>query len=460
MLQKQKLTILMIIIILLITTGFRCTLLPSKEEKKGLEPMKLRYWRVWDSPANFSGIISSYKSVHPNISIEIQTLRYEEYEKMIMNSYAELNPPDIISLHYAWLPKYAKKKFIVPIPNKISMAYQYKKTSMGIKEEMVTEMKNTPIPTLTQLKNDYLDTVSKDVVINNKIYGLPLSVDTMVLYYNRDLLDKAHIPIPPTNWVEFQDAVKKITALNEKGGIEISGAALGTANNIRRSTDILMLLMMQNGGVIMGSGGAKFTSNKEGNNAGYIALQFYTDFSNPQKEVYSWNNDMPDSLRAFSDKKVAFYFGYSYDLPYIQAYSRNSINLGITKMPQIQEGAGEVNMANYWVEAVSSRSKHINEAWDFILFATTKKDQVTKYLKSAQKPTALRSLVESQLQDEKTNVFASQLLTSKTWYHGMDINKAEEVIKDMINNVVSGQDTAENMNMASDRLDETINPQE
>lgn len=456
-LKSKKLFVLIGIAFLLILTGFRCTLFPSKEAKKGLEPVQLRYWRVWDAPGNFSEIIGAYKTVHPNITVEIQTLRYEEFEKKLMDSYAELNPPDIISLHYAWLPKYAKKKFIVPVPDKITMAYQYKQTTMGIKEEIVTEVKNTPVPTLTQLKNDFMDTVSKDVVIDKKIYGLPLGLDTMVLFYNRDLLDKARIPIPPTNWVEFQDAVKKITALNEKGGIEVAGAALGTADNIRRSPDILMLLMMQNGATIIDNNVVKFAGAKEGgNNPGLIALQFYTDFSNPQKEVYSWNNEMPDSLRAFADQKLAFYFGYSYDLPYILAYSKNSINFGITKMPQIQQGVSEINMASYWVETVSSRSKYVNEAWDFILFET-KKDQVEKYLKNTQKPTALRALVEPQLKDEKINVFASQLLTSESWYHGQDINKAEEVIKDMINNIVAGQNPSQSINMASQRIQQTIN---
>ena len=455
-LKSKKLFLLLILPFLFIVTGLRCTLFPSPETKKGLEPIVLRYWRVWDSPSNFSEITAGYRALHPNISIQIQNLRYEEFEKKLLDSYAEQNPPDIISLHYGWLEKYAKKKFIAPLPSKISMVYQYKQKTMGIKEETITEIKNTPIPTLTQLKNDFIETVANDVVVDDKIYGLPLSLDTMVLYYNRDLLDKAHIPVPPTNWQEFQDAVKKITAFNDKGEIEIAGAALGAADNINRSPDILMLLMEQNGADIIEGGMVLFTQQKQSGYApGLEALRFYTDFSNTQKEVYTWNKNLPDSLRAFADQKLGFYFGYAYDLPYIMAYSKNSINLGITKMPQIQQGGQEVNMANYWVETVSARSKHVNEAWDFILFET-KKDQVAKYLKSALKPTALRSLVDVQLKDEKMNVFASQLLTSKSWYSGMDINKAEEVIKDMITSTVAGEDPRTNMGLASQRLQQTL----
>ena len=114
---KSKIQLTFIISILLFTiVGCRCTLLPSAEEKQKLQPISLRYWRVWDSPSNFSGILSAYSAVHPNISISMQILRYEEFERKLLEAYADQKPPDIISFHYAWLPKYVDKKYITPCP--------------------------------------------------------------------------------------------------------------------------------------------------------------------------------------------------------------------------------------------------------------------------------------------------------------------------------------------------------
>lgn len=453
---KIKLSLLFLFSVLILGSGFRCTCFKPKAVQELSKQINLVYWRAWDSPSDFSEVIQDYKKIHPNISIRVVKLRYEEFEKKLLESYADLKPPDIISLHYGWVQKYEQKKFIQPMPEKVTMVYQTEKTSLGIKKEILIELKTTPTITIPKLKIDFLDTVSKDVIINNKIYGLPLGMDTMVLFYNRDLLNKAHIALPPTNWQEFQEAVKKTTFFDENKKIIQAGAALGTADNINRSPEILMLLMKQNGATVIENNSVRFSSNiTKDYNPGLEAIKFYTDFANPRKEVYTWNDEMPDSLKAFADGKLTFYFGYSYDIPLIKAYSKNAVNYGIAKMPQIQ-GGEESNMANYWVETVSSRTKNANEAWDFIHFIATRSNEVEKFLKKNGKPTALRSLISQQLENDKTNIFASQLLTSTTWYKGLDINSAEKHIKELINNVNAGQDPIMMINLATQKVQQSI----
>lgn len=454
--SKTKLKLIFFLGLFAVTAGFRCTLIKSRQVQQLLKPINLTYWRVFDSPGDLSEIIADYKKIHPNINISVRTLRFEEYEKLLLESYAEQKTPDIISLHYGWIPKYAKKEFILPMPEKITMAYQIEKTSLGIKKEVLTELRTNPTYTPAKLKNDFLDTVVKDAVVSNKIYGLPISLDTMVMFYNRDLLNRAHVPLPPTNWQEFQETAKKTTFFDQNKNFVQSGAALGAADNILRSADILMLLMKQNGAKIIVGNSAVFSRDTSSDyNPGVEAIKFYSDFSNPRKEVYAWNEEQPDSLKAFADGKLALYFGYSYDIPYIRAYSKNAINYGIAKIPQIQDSA-ERNIANYWVETVSKRTKYPNEAWDFIIFMT-KAEEAKKYLKKTKKPTALRSLVKEQAQDDDLNIFASQLLTSESWYRGLSYNSAEKIIKEIIRAVNEGQEPEEIITIANQKVQQTIN---
>jgi len=76
-------------------------------------------------------------------------------------------------------------------------------------------------------------------------YGVPLSVDSLGLYYNKDLFNAAGITSPPRDWNEFADISKKLTKFDVSNQIVVSGTAMGTAYNINRSTDILNLLMLQ-----------------------------------------------------------------------------------------------------------------------------------------------------------------------------------------------------------------------
>ena len=144
-------------------------------------------------------------------------------------------------------------------------------------------------------QNMFVDVAYQDFVSENKIYAIPLYIDTLALYYNKDFLNSAGISFPPTNWDEFMDDVEKLTKKDQWGNIERSGVAMGTAQNINRSTDILALLMLQTGTEMVSQDYRNAVFNQathlkgESFNPGRDALRFYTDFSNPTKRVYCWN---------------------------------------------------------------------------------------------------------------------------------------------------------------------------
>lgn len=430
--MNKKLVVLFLLFIFIITSGFGCRT-ASKEVKKATEPITLEYWRVFDDSDAFSEIIAKYKSLHPNITINYRKYRIEEYESELINALAEDRGPDIFSIHNTWVKKYENK--ITPLPEQITMAYQVEKT--GIQKETVSEMRTSKSLTINDLQRLFVDVVANDAIVNGKILGLPLSVDTLALFYNKDLFNSAGIANPPMYWDQvFQQNVKKLTKQNTKREITQSGVALGSSKNISRFSDILIALMMQNGSTIIENNRVVFNKIPErlansGYNPGLGALIFFTDFSNPIKEVYSWNETLPNSLDMFISGNLAMTFGYSYDLPTIKARAPK-MNFSVVKLPQIS-GNPEVNIANYWLETVSKKSKYQNEAWDFIQFAI-KEEQAKSYLAKTKKPTALRSLIEFQKSDANLEPFVSQVLTAKSWYHGANPAGAETAIGDMITN--------------------------
>jgi len=157
-------------------------------------------------------------------------------------------------------------------------------------------------------------------------------------------------------------------------------------------------------------------------------------------------------LNAFANQQTAYFFGYSYHLPLIRSLG-SGLDLGIVKMPQISTTGRQVNIANYWIEAVTKGSLHKNEAWGFIQFATSGPG-VASFLNAAQKPTALRALIASQRNIEEMKPFADQLLTSSSWYYGKNTASMEQAMRAMIEQVVNGTLTAE---QAIDEAVETIN---
>lgn len=422
---------------------------------ESLKPITLNWWRVFDSPGDFSEIIAAFTAQHPNIAINVQKVRLEDYEQALLRALAEGNGPDIISLHNTSLAQY--QQLITPLPEAITLPVA---VPDGKKIKIVPQ--TLPSLTLRELRNNFVDAVPADAVIGNKIYGLPLALDTLILYYNRALLNQANLANPPASWAEFKEAIKALTKLNRDGEVVQSGAALGGSRNINRAPDILAVLMMQNGTEMTDASGRMAAFNTapagladKGMRPGQDALRFYTDFANPTKEVYTWNEKMPESLNAFTSQKTALFFGYAYHLPLIRSLAPN-LDLGIAKLPQIATDGKPVNFANYWLEGVTKQSKYQSEAWAFIQFAAAA-GQVKSFLKRANKPAALRGLISEQRQSDDLLNFADQVLTARSWYRGKNAAAAEEALRVMIEQVAGGKAKPEEaINLAAQKINETF----
>jgi len=455
--MNKKFFVIFILFVFLMTSALGCK---KKTVEESTDPIELTYWRVYDGEDDFDQIIQAYNTLHPYITINYKKLRYDEYEEALLNAFAEDRGPDIFSIHNTWMKKYESK--LEPLPSQTSMIYQVEQGT--IKKELVSETRTSNSITLKELKQNFADVVYSDVVSNNKIYGLPLSVDTLAMYYNQSLFDQAGIVSVPKYWnAEFQQTVKKLTKQDSKGNITQSGVALGGSTNIERYSDILSVLMMQNGADMMSDSGqvlfntvpASFTNSDY--NPGLMALNFYTDFANPIKEVYSWNNTLDNSTNAFASGKLAIMFGYSYHLETIKALAPK-LNFFVSSLPQIEGVDTPINFANYWVEVVSKKSQHTNEAWDFVQFLASA-DQVTSYLEKTNKPAALRSLISKQTSDDNIGVFANQTLTSKSWYKGKNATLMENFIAQMIDEALSKttEETMSVMNLYASRIQQTVN---
>lgn len=443
-----------LLFVFLMTSGVGCKI-TSPEAKQAAKPITLEWWRVWDSEDTVSDIISVYKIRRPNVTINYRQLRFEEYEKELLDAWAEGRGPDIFSVHNTWVGNYEGKLF--PLPEALTVPEIVPTGPSCARQETKTVLRTYKTPRVQEIDNKFVQAAVSDAVKEGKILALPLSLDTLVLYYNKDLLDSSGIPTPPKTWDELSSQVKRLTVFNEKGEIIQAGAAFGRASNVDRAIDILALLMMQSGAVMIDNGSVAFHRPHRLDssiNPGLQALRFYTDFANPTKESFTWDESQPRALDAFIQGRAAFFFGYAFHLPLIRARAPK-LNFGIAQAPQLDPNK-PVNIANYWLEGVFARTEHPNEAWDFLLFAASK-EQAGSYLQKANKPTALRELVSKQLEDADLSVFVSSVLTSKSWYTGKDGNAMEQIMKDMIGEANDGITKLEEiLRLGAERVQRTL----
>lgn len=385
----------------------------------------LQVWGVFDEEAPFQEFLNKGGAVTAYQKFDAAT-----YESELINALAAGQGPDIFMFHGSWLPKHLDK--IIPLSA-------------------------SALP-LEKFRGLFPRVVEQDFAPDGVIYALPLYLDTLALFYNKDIFEQEGIALPPKNWTEFQNAVRqtrKIEAATNK--IIRAGAAIGGSNkSINRGSDILSNLMLQTGTKMTNDdfSGAIFAADESGV-AGLKALNFYIQFSNPASPYYTWNESFLNSLDAFSQSSAAMMLNYAYQIPLLK--ERNPfLNFGVAPLPQSTQSAKDVNFANYWGLAVSGKSANPGAAWGAILSLTTNPAVNRQYAEAFIKPPALLELIQENISNPQFGVFSRQALNARSWPQ-IDNVKVEEIFSGMIENILSGRLSAEDaLTSAQDRVTELM----
>lgn len=416
----------------------------------------LTIWRVFDNDDSLDDIITSYRELHPNAKFNVVKVPEENVRERFLEALARDEQPDIITVHASRILEF--QEFLEPMPTETRVPTVVTSNPLGLKEERVVKTITYPSPSIRAVGEQFVRTVKEDAIVGDELYGLPLAVDNLALYYNQTLLDRASIALPPRTYSELLADVPKLTTRDDAGNIVQSAIALGTTNNIDRYFDVLSLLMMQNGATMTDGKKALFDETGEnGRNPGQQAVEFYVGFADPSKEAYTWNENQSTARDKFAQGQLAMYLGYAYELPLIKAAAAPGVDIGVAKAPQTSETP--LTYANYWLECVVANSKLKNTAWNFVLYAANS-GNVGSYLEKTGKPPALRSLVDQYQGDVDLGVFAEQALTATTWYDGYDIEATETAFADMIRSVLLKTATVpEAVSLTARKVTETLSPQ-
>jgi len=425
---KGHIILVSFLVSIVMLTGLGCKGV-SKDLQEATKSVTLNYWTVFDDLDQLRTFAQEYSALHSYVTINIRQVRYEEFDSLFANALADDVAPDVVSMHSRWLRQYQNR--LDPAPESVSVANI--RVEGQLQPKTIITIENNLMPSKNFVRRSYISAVADDIIIDDEIYGYPLSMDTLALFYNKELLDKAGVPVAPKTWDDFSAASKKGTIYGSDGKVIQAGVALGTGNNIDNAFDIISLLMMQNNIVMERSGRISFNDGLGSRSPDHPALQsvrFYTDFARPTKDIYSWDRDMGNALDNFAQGKSVFFFGFAYDRPRIKARGPQ-IKLQVEPVPQLNPTT-PVNVANYWVESVVSKSPNKNEAWDFVRFMSTP-ENVKRYVEATQQPSPLREQIVEQQEDPALGPFAFQALTAVSWYHGKDFEAAKQAFNNMFN---------------------------
>lgn len=392
-----------LIILALIVTKL---ILPRFKKPKEPQSVSLKYWGLWEPENIVSSIIKDYQVDHPNVTIQYTRQSHKDYRERLQSALAKGDGPDIFRFHNTWLPML--KNDLAPVPNSIYASNEFDTT--------------------------FYPVVKRDVFANGSYYGIPLEFDTLVLYVNEDIMAQNPDLKIPTTWDNLRQTAFKLTQKDAKGNPTRAGVALGTSENVDNFSDIIGLMILQNGG----------NPGKPDTEAVASALKFYTLFSTQDK---TWNSGLPNSTYAFATKKAVMLIAPSWRAFEIKQINPQ-LNFKLYSVPQLP--GTNVSWATYWIEGVSKKSTNQAASFEFLKYLSSKAVMQKMYAQASQtrlfgEPYSRQDMASTLQNDPYLSAVVSQAISSQSWPlasrtfdNGLN-DKLIKYYKDAINSYLTNQ---------------------
>lgn len=321
---------------------------------------------LFDEWSAQSGIKVSYIEQEPSI-----------FEPAVFNELAELdNGPDLLILPDRLAKRHRQQ--LVPLPeNSLAEAY-------GLVPTKRLFRKVAPTPTNAQILDEYfLPFFSQTLARQSEVYTLPLASDNLGLFVNLDRLTKLGQSQPPLYWDEIQSLAQK----NPDQKIVNLGGTAG----VPQATDLLYLLMAQNGTELFSQdlrtalfNQATVKANGEPVDSGLEALGFWLSFNyQPPADRSAWQEWLSGELPIYID--------YSYRIEELKQQNPN-FRYTTASLPQIRDSARPLNLGQGMAMGITRQSQNKATALQLATWLTTRAN-AARYARSTERLPSQSSLV-------------------------------------------------------------------
>ncbi len=293
-------------------------------------------WAFWGSPeeaASHKIVADAFMAEHPEIKIELWNQPWDDYFTKIQTLWASGDSKAIPDVAFLW-----------PTP---------RIRGPGRVGKPRTRTSRSPATTWTTTG----PACSKSAKYEGSVYGFPRDIEVNVLYYNKDLFDKAGVAYPTDTWTwkDLLAAAEKLTVKDASGNVTQYALAMENNNKYDKWVN-------QNGGAIL------------------------DDYVNPSKcmladpksvEAVKFFADMMANGNAMRDADLNQAGGDASVFPAgqaamiiqntsrVSAFNTAGLKYDVVPVP-IPEGGKRFNSAGGAAWVMSAKSDNKDAAWTFI----------------------------------------------------------------------------------------------
>lgn len=299
------------------------------------EQITLTFWDNQQADTGLSEFqqtaIDEFEDAHPNITVEVETVPYADYQQRLTLAVEGGNPPDIATLDQIWQAQFADAGAVLPLDDYID-------GSDSVEE------------------GNFFPGAWESAVWDGQVWGIPFNVDVwQFTYYNRELLEEAGVePEQLETWEGLREAGEALTT-DGRYGIGLFGQAYESLTVVMNS------FVFSNGGDILDEDGTCRLDEP----AAVEAIEYLASLeeSAPEGILGASNEDMRE---LFLNGTLATEWWPALEQPTLQD---SEIEWGFVAgtAPAGQEPIGTYGG---WNLAIFEGAEHPDAAWQFIEFLT------------------------------------------------------------------------------------------
>ncbi len=256
--------------------------------------------------------------------------------------------PDVFLMDVVWIPQFAASHWLEPL--------------------------NSYLKRDSQILKGFFKNVIKTVdVYHQNIIALPVYIDGGILYYRKDLLQKAGFKNPPQTWEDLVDYSLKIQRIIKKENPDFYGFVWQGAQYEGLVCNFLEIATSNKGGIFFKNG--RIILNIPQN---IKALEFMKDL------IHKYKISPPNTFTEMKEEETRIFFQkgnalFERNWPYAwmlhQAQNSPVKNkIDITELPHFKGGKSTSALGG-WHIGISKYSDNKKASWKFVKFVTSYKVQ-------------------------------------------------------------------------------------
>uniref|UniRef100_A0A832DEJ6 Extracellular solute-binding protein n=1 Tax=Ignavibacterium album TaxID=591197 RepID=A0A832DEJ6_9BACT len=326
----------------------------------------IKFWAMGSEAEQVSKILPEFEKKYPNIKVKVQQIPWTAAQEKLITAFASDNTPDICQLGNTWIPQFASLNAIISLDKFIA------------RSEIVKPGK-------------FFSGIWETNIIENKVYGIPWYVDTRLMFYRKDVFERAGFKNPPKNWDELYTLcvrIKETQKTKDKYPIFIP----------TNEWNSFIIFGLQAGAELLKDENTRGNfSSKEFKEAFDYLIRFHKENLTPFGMMQVTN-----VYQAMAEEYISIYFSGPWNIPEFKKWMTGELadKWATAPMPGYRNEYPGVSLAGGSSLVIFKDSRYKDEVWKLIEFLSEPEIQLKVYKVTNNLPAVIDSWRDSSLSND------------------------------------------------------------